>query len=360
MDQYIKVQIQKRGICLIQNTYSGFDTEYESISESSNENLLLSVQTAVQRRTILKIPSSEPFDISYVNPLTSAISDTFASKVDGHNNFKYSFINKEKEELEEIMEQATIMGEEGAMWQANIAGSFGLNESESKERIKFKELLILNNSIKLGIKQIRAYLFPTIDSFCVDLISQLKCLKGLRGFEEFEYYHDSKRNQIIFFFPLTLPEVKIAFPEGPFSLKDLLEMCKSNTNKTIFHHDLESFPTSSSTPLPTNQLSVTSPIASPIVQKVNSNVSVSTTNVDKHKSSESSTKTYTQYTVNGNGDVPIASSESIVSKIGECPCVNSFDFFTKIFTFYSQQASSLHVRTKITTFGFLKLKFSGF
>jgi hypothetical protein len=69
LEQFIKVQIQKRGISIIHNTYTGFDTEYEHVKYIRNK--LLSVQTAVVKRTIIKIPSIEAFDIGYVHPLTS-------------------------------------------------------------------------------------------------------------------------------------------------------------------------------------------------------------------------------------------------------------------------------------------------
>jgi hypothetical protein len=61
LEQFIKVQTQKRGISVIQNTYAGFDTEYEELKGFHCK--LISAQTAVQRRTILKVPCVELFDI---------------------------------------------------------------------------------------------------------------------------------------------------------------------------------------------------------------------------------------------------------------------------------------------------------
>ena len=69
LDQYVKIKIQKRGISILHNTYTGFDTEYVHIK--SIYNRLVSVQTAVKKRTIIKIPCVDALDIGYVHPLTS-------------------------------------------------------------------------------------------------------------------------------------------------------------------------------------------------------------------------------------------------------------------------------------------------
>jgi hypothetical protein len=81
LEQYLKVQIQRRGITLIENTYTGFDTEYQLEDLKKFKNKLISVQTAVQRRTILKMPLYHPYNILYVDPLSSSISDTYKSMV---------------------------------------------------------------------------------------------------------------------------------------------------------------------------------------------------------------------------------------------------------------------------------------
>jgi len=43
-------------VTIIQNTYMGFDTEYELDDPVKFKNKLISVQTAVKRRTIIKVP----------------------------------------------------------------------------------------------------------------------------------------------------------------------------------------------------------------------------------------------------------------------------------------------------------------
>ena len=55
LDQFIKVKIQKHGIRIIHNTYTGLDTEYVHVRDFKNR--LIYVQTAVKKRTIIKIPS---------------------------------------------------------------------------------------------------------------------------------------------------------------------------------------------------------------------------------------------------------------------------------------------------------------
>ena len=217
LDQYVKIQIQKRGMTIIENSYTAFDTEYECKNFLKNENLLVSVQTAVQRRVVLKVPCFDPFDIGYVHPLTSEISDTFSSKVNVTQPYKYSFIN----------DRYTFLDGQKIVFDEEI------------ERKKLNELLIINNSIKLGIKNIREYLFKPIDSFLSNVIEELKKLKGVEGFDDFDFYKDDKRNQFVFFFPLTLPEYKIAFPTGAFNFIDLLEMSKEKIDENKFRHSFD-------------------------------------------------------------------------------------------------------------------------
>jgi len=50
---------------VIPNTYIGFDSEYEMVNTHKFKNKLISLQTAVQRRTMVKIPLYHPCYISY-------------------------------------------------------------------------------------------------------------------------------------------------------------------------------------------------------------------------------------------------------------------------------------------------------
>jgi hypothetical protein len=91
LDQYLKVQVQNKGITIIKNTYTGFDTEFEEDKCTTNKNKLLSVQTYVKRRVIMNLAHIEPFYISYIHPITSAVSEVFKNKVDGYQ-YKYIFL----------------------------------------------------------------------------------------------------------------------------------------------------------------------------------------------------------------------------------------------------------------------------
>ena len=60
IDLFLKLQVKKRGITIVQNTYCGFDSEYVSLDSRKNLNELVSVQKASQDRTIIKIPLYNP------------------------------------------------------------------------------------------------------------------------------------------------------------------------------------------------------------------------------------------------------------------------------------------------------------
>lgn len=82
LDPFIRVQMQKRGISIISNTYIGFDTEYKLKNLAKNLNTLISIQSAAQNRVLIKLPLYNTYDISYVHPLTSEITRYFKPKVD--------------------------------------------------------------------------------------------------------------------------------------------------------------------------------------------------------------------------------------------------------------------------------------
>jgi len=82
LDPYLRFQIQKRGVTIIQNIYNGFDTEFELRDYRKNLNKLVSTQLAVQTRTLIKIPLYNSFDISYIHPITSEISSFYKPEVD--------------------------------------------------------------------------------------------------------------------------------------------------------------------------------------------------------------------------------------------------------------------------------------
>ena len=125
---------------------------------------------------------------------------------------------------------------------------------KGNERKQFKELLILNNSLKLGIKQVRGYLSftTTVDTFIYELSCKVKELKGLKFFEVFDFYDDSKRrlqnttNYIpALAVPFTIPIHKIAFPDVAFNFVDLLEMSKEKVNVCEFVQKLSTYASNS-------------------------------------------------------------------------------------------------------------------
>ena len=192
-DQYLKFQVQKRGITVIQNTYTGFDCEYQLDDARKFKNRLLSTQTAVQRRTIVKVPLYNPYDISYVHPLDSQISNIYKNKVDLHEGFKYTFLDSPK------------------------PGS-----NDSKKRLN--ELKVINNCLKYSITNIRKMLFQSVDEVNSSIIEALKGVEGVSHFE------DLKHDQIVFVLPLTPLITKIDFPTKGFCFGDLLRMSDDSSS----------------------------------------------------------------------------------------------------------------------------------
>jgi hypothetical protein len=80
LEPYLRIQVQKRGLTIIQNTYAGYDTEYKLVDSKKNLNKLVSTQTAIHTRTFIKIPLYRQYDISYAHPLTSEITTFFNPK----------------------------------------------------------------------------------------------------------------------------------------------------------------------------------------------------------------------------------------------------------------------------------------
>jgi hypothetical protein len=70
----IRANLQKRGISVIQNTYTGFDTEYHLLDQNSSLNKLFSLQMVKNTRLIIKVPNYTRYRFSHVQPLTTEIS----------------------------------------------------------------------------------------------------------------------------------------------------------------------------------------------------------------------------------------------------------------------------------------------
>ena len=80
IDPSIRVKMQKRGISVIQNIYTGFDTEYKNIDLKYNK--LVSVQLAINTKSLLKIPMYSEYELSTINTLTGELYKVDKSKKD--------------------------------------------------------------------------------------------------------------------------------------------------------------------------------------------------------------------------------------------------------------------------------------
>lgn len=71
IDPSIRIKLQKRGLSVIQNIYTGFDTEYKNKDVMFNE--LISVQLAVNTKTLLKVPKYSDYELSTLDTLTGEV-----------------------------------------------------------------------------------------------------------------------------------------------------------------------------------------------------------------------------------------------------------------------------------------------
>lgn len=69
LDPSIRIKMNKPGLGVIQNVYTGFDTEYKHREKIYND--LISVQMAVNTRTYIKIPKAEDFYVCKIETLSS-------------------------------------------------------------------------------------------------------------------------------------------------------------------------------------------------------------------------------------------------------------------------------------------------
>jgi len=149
LDPYIRFQFQKRGITVIQNIYTGFDTEYELLDNKKNLNKLVSTQAAVQSRVLIKIPLYKTMDVSYIHPLTSEISNFYKPEPDEWH-------------APDLLTSADM-------------DLNGLGDVKGK---KLDELKIINESLRVCTSKIRSDLFSTLDCLNTSIIENLKGLVG--------------------------------------------------------------------------------------------------------------------------------------------------------------------------------------
>lgn len=187
LDPALRIQIQKKGVTVLQNLYSGFDTEYELSNCRKNLNKLVSVQIAVQTRTLIKLPLNSILDISYAHPLTSEITNLYQPK------------------------PVTL-------------GNALKSETCGKE---LKEIYLINETLKSCVKLYREVKYHTFDLIIEALIEKLHGVEGIT------YYKDLKRDQIVFSLPLTPVKTAILYPENGYSMVELVKLGRSLTNKTF-------------------------------------------------------------------------------------------------------------------------------
>jgi len=89
IDPSIRIKLQKRGISVIQNIYTGFDTEYKNKDVKYNE--LITVQMAINTKSLLKIPKYSEYELSTLNTLTGEV---YKINKDLEQDFKYSIVEK--------------------------------------------------------------------------------------------------------------------------------------------------------------------------------------------------------------------------------------------------------------------------
>lgn len=89
IDPSLRIKMQKRGVSVIQNVYTGFDTEYKNKDIKFNE--LISVQLAVNTKTLLKIPKYSEYELSTLNTLTG---EEYKIDVSNEKDFNFFMIER--------------------------------------------------------------------------------------------------------------------------------------------------------------------------------------------------------------------------------------------------------------------------
>ena len=82
LDPSLRVKLVKKGLSIIENIYTGFDTEYKNIG--SIENKLISVQLSVCSKILLKIKLVEDFNFVNLDIQTGKVqgqSDTSSKQI---------------------------------------------------------------------------------------------------------------------------------------------------------------------------------------------------------------------------------------------------------------------------------------
>jgi hypothetical protein len=189
LDPFIRFQLQKRGVTIIQNSYVGFDTEFEMENQQKHQNKLVSSQIAVQSRTLIKVPLYTIQDVSYIHPLTNEISGFYQP-----------------------------LDEEWPVDKVEEPPSRVTNWGKKPKPKPYRELKIINNSLKTLVRSVRFSLFAKLDAVNLSIVEKLKTIDGI------SHYVDKRKDQVVFSLPLSQISTSITYSQ--YSLKTLLEDVK--------------------------------------------------------------------------------------------------------------------------------------
>lgn len=98
IDPSIRIKLQKRGISILQNIYTGFDTEYVNKGDPKL-NELLSVSLAVNTKSLLRIPKYSEYELSTIDTLTGEVFKLDKNTEDFNFNMVENSLNRSIKEI---------------------------------------------------------------------------------------------------------------------------------------------------------------------------------------------------------------------------------------------------------------------
>lgn len=218
LDPAIRRHLTRRGISIIHNIYTGFDTEYDNIDERSNE--LLSVQLATTYKILLKLPLRTEFNYEELNIGENTYYNYEGSSLDGDdsaNLFKLAYSN------DDSYKEGEVQDEDDDLKSKDNKGKDKEDDSESVKKDFIK--IVIND----GINFIRSLKYKTYDYVLGKLIKGLK----KRNFDFIErgddvYFVFEKEKLIKEWFRVI----------DEMSLKDIVRITKS-LNQEDYEKDLD-------------------------------------------------------------------------------------------------------------------------
>src|SRR6185437_16079206 len=89
IDPSVRIKMQKRGISIIQNIYTGFDTEFKYVKPCYNN--LITVQLAVNTKILLKVPKYNDYELCSIDTLTG---EEYKIDIKSEKAFRYSMVEQ--------------------------------------------------------------------------------------------------------------------------------------------------------------------------------------------------------------------------------------------------------------------------